>query len=150
MFSSFTVYKSIKELVLNDKIYTKEDFFKLLDKTCYTEWYKMDRHGEYYGDFWNYSEDSYENKNASTLTIRDNYEGLWELPYSRELIIHSIISGCNNHQESVRYSNFYCYALELQEQQLDKYMKDVINILSYNMAKDCAIYTFSFLGSHKV
>lgn len=148
-YSNYDIYIQHKKIVLNDTVYTKEEYLELLDETCCSEWSKQNRHGEYYEGFWKYPEGSYEKENAWTLSRNDNFEAIWELPYSRDLIIISINTDCDNFQESVRYSNFYCYALELKEKQLDKYVKDVINILSKKMAKDCAILAFGFLGSHK-
>jgi hypothetical protein len=42
------------------------------------------------------------------LVCEDNFKGLCELPYPRELIKRTIDLGCGNRNESVRYSNFIC------------------------------------------
>lgn len=85
-----------------------EEFLQWLDDNCCSDWAKQDRDGECYGGFWQYPEGSYEKENAYTLSREDNFKGLCELPYPRELIKETIKMGCSNRQESVRYSNFIC------------------------------------------
>ena len=84
------------------------EFIERFEKIACSDWSKQDKYGESYGGFWKYSEDSYEFKNAYTLSREDNLKSLLKLPYPREFILETINIGCNNRLESVRYSNFLC------------------------------------------
>ena len=93
-----------------------EEFIARSD--CCSDWYKQDRHGNCFGGFWEYPEGSYQHENARQLSYDDNMKGLLELPYPREFILETIHIGCNNRQESVRYSNFLCEWMERKIKQL--------------------------------
>jgi hypothetical protein len=84
------------------------EFTERFEKIACSDWSNQDKYGESYGGFWKYSEDSYEFKNAYTLSREDNLKSLLKLPYPREFILETINIGCNNRLESVRYSNFLC------------------------------------------
>lgn len=92
----------------NNKQYTPEEFYDQYDSLACSDWSKMDRHGECYGGFWKYPEDSYEKANAYDLSRKDNGLALYQLPYPKEIVLKTIKYGCNNRHESVRYSNFLC------------------------------------------
>ena len=85
-----------------------KEFLEWLNDNCCGDWYKQDRHGKCLGGFWQYPEGSYARENAYALSGEDNFKGLCELPYPRELIKETIRIGCSNRMESVRYSNFIC------------------------------------------
>ena len=88
---------------------TRRNFYEWYDHggAC-SDWGKMDRHGSCFGGFWEYPEGSNEKENAFRLSWEDNFQGLWELPYPKELIKETVDIGCGNRHESVRYSNFLC------------------------------------------
>jgi hypothetical protein len=94
--------------------HTKEDFFEKLSEICCVEWTKMNRLGESYRGYWLTNPE-----NASNLTLQDNFEGLYELPFPHDLIFRTINIGCSNRMESVRYSNFLCYWIESKMKQID-------------------------------
>jgi len=85
---------------------TDDEFSKWLDENCCSDWAKQDRNGECYAGAWQADEGTYEKENAWYITNDDNMKGLMALPFPRSLIKWSIIVGCSNRQESVRYSNF--------------------------------------------
>jgi hypothetical protein len=90
---------------INDFNMTWETFYDKFDDIACSDWSKQDRHGTCYGGFWKYPEESYEYENAYSLSRKDNAKGLFELPFSREFLLETIRVGCNNRQESVKYSN---------------------------------------------
>lgn len=102
-YEDFLEYRKI-----SDKYISDEEFLEWLYDNCCSDWAKQDRHGECYGGFWQYPEGSEERKNAWTLSKEDNFKGLCQLPYPRELIKETIKMGCATREESVRYSNFIC------------------------------------------
>ncbi len=74
------------------------------ERMC-TSWCKMDEHGESFGGYWDYPEDSLEYRHAYSLTQDKNIRCLWRLPYPKRFLLETINIGCNNGMESVRYSN---------------------------------------------
>lgn len=84
----------------------KFEEFEILCGFC-SDWYKMDEHGERYGGFWKYPEDSYEYINAYELSYKKNTNCLWNLPWPKHFLIHTVKQGCNSLNESVRYSNSF-------------------------------------------
>lgn len=81
-------------------------FREWLEEQCCSDWAKQDRHGDCYGGFWEYPDGSYEKENAYMLSREDNINGMLELPFPRSILKWSVIQGCGNRMESVRYSNF--------------------------------------------
>ena len=102
------MFKCLKDMWDTNKRYTFEEFYKIYSETACAIWYKIDRHGETFGGFWKYPEGSKERENAFELSREDNGKGLYELPYPKEVILETIIMGCGNSRECVRYSNFIC------------------------------------------
>ena len=113
-YETFKMLMSLKDIVVPDK-----EFMEWLNDNCCSDWYKQDRHGECFGGFWKYPEGSEERENASTLSGEDNFKGLCELPFSREIIKKTIQYGCSNRFESVRYSNFMCEWITRKEKLLN-------------------------------
>lgn len=83
-----------------------ETFLELYEDEACTEWSKMTDHGECFGGFWDYPEDSIEYENKWNLTRNYNGRKLYQLPFPKRFLIETMKIGCNNRMESVRYSNF--------------------------------------------
>ena len=107
-------FTKLAGLYKNSKKLSKKNFIKKCNDTCCTDWCKMDRHGECYGGFW-----ITDKENAWELSQKDNFKGLYELPYPHDLIFETIRIGCGNRMESVRYSNFLCHWVEQKMKQLN-------------------------------
>jgi len=58
--------------------------------------------------YWLYPKGTPEKQNASNLTRTANGTALWNLPYSKEVVLKIIELGCGNRMEYVSYSNFLC------------------------------------------
>ena len=93
---------------ISDRHISDEEFKEWFDEHPCSEWYKFDPNGDHYEGFYKYPEGSYERENAWKLTFEQNFKALCELPYPRELIKETIMYGCRNGHECVRYSNFIC------------------------------------------
>lgn len=132
---SFDFYCELIEKWLNNKEYTFSEFFEIYDETACSEWSKQDRHGKCYSGFWDYPEGTYERDNAYTLSRNDNCQGLYDLPYPKEVIIETIKMGCSNRMESVRYSNFICEWLKRKMEQINP----KIYCISNKYFSDCFI-----------
>ncbi len=102
-YETFQMLMGLKDIAVPDN-----EFMEWLEDNCCSDWGKQDRHGECFGGFWKYPEGSPERENAYTLSTEDNFKGLCELPYPREIIKKTVQYGCSNRHESVRYSNFLC------------------------------------------
>lgn len=115
-------YVDLKKLAQDPKVYSKEEFFAHLEEICCTDWAKMDRHGESFGgEFW-----KTHHENAWSLTQQDNFQGLFELPFSHELIFKTIDIGCGNRRESVRYTNFVCHWVECKMKQEEESLSSTL------------------------
>lgn len=98
-----------------NKQYSFDEFYEKCDELACTEWNKMNREGEYFtGKIY----DSDEYYDAWDLTRKDNFLALWELPYPKEVILETIIIGCRNLKECVRYSNFICEWIKRKMEQI--------------------------------
>lgn len=113
-------YEKLILLADSKKVWTKEEWRNAMTDTCCTDWYKQDKHGECYGGYWKYPHDSEEYKNAWDLSFNESCEAMWELPFSKDLLLETIQIGCSNRQESVRYSNFICVWLERKREAIAK------------------------------
>lgn len=113
-------YEKLIELMDSKKEWTFEEWRQAMEKTCCSDWMKQDRHGVCFGGFWRYPEGSYEKENAYNLSFEDNCMGMFELPFSKELLLETIEIGCCNRLESVRYSNFLCVWLQRKRAAIDK------------------------------
>lgn len=103
-FMDYEMFMKLRKHMKAVKTVTKEDFYEWYSEFACSDWAKMDRDGEPFGSsFWKDGVDK-----AYDLTRDDNFEGLWELPYPKELIKETIFIGCGNRRECVRYSNFIC------------------------------------------
>jgi len=96
----------------NDKDQDQFNDFKTFadhceDQMC-SDWCKQDEHGNCFGGYWEFPEDSYERKHAFSLCQRKSIVELFVLPYPAKLIFETIEIGCSNRQESVRYTNLLC------------------------------------------
>lgn len=91
-------------LVKNDK----NEMLKWLETNCCTDWNRINEHGDPFRGYYEYPDNSDEYINAYDLTREKNFNCLLELPYPYEIIKYTINWGCNNRNESVRYSNFVC------------------------------------------
>jgi hypothetical protein len=103
--------------IWNDKEYdniTYEEFSEMFDETACSDWGKMDEYGNSYSGFWKYPEESEERQNAYSLSLDYNCKALYNLPYPKKFILHTIKIGCGNRRESVSYSNFLCEAMHQQ------------------------------------
>lgn len=105
-YTNLDIAKMITEYTDND--ISDEEFMEWIEAECCSDWAKQDQHGECYGGYWEYPEGSYEKEHAWELSKKKNFECLCDLPYPREAIKYTIELGCENRQESVRYSNFLC------------------------------------------
>lgn len=81
-----------------------ETFKDKLD--CCSDWHKMDEHGNSFGGFWDYPEESLEREHAYDLTFDKNIRLLYKLPFSKSFLIKTVDYGCSRRLECVRYSNF--------------------------------------------
>lgn len=84
----FTIWQDVDNLSF-------DEFIEKYEENACSEWSRMNEHGEY-------------PENAGLLSRTENGEKLWKLPYPKKFVLETIEIGCNNHQESVRYSNFLC------------------------------------------
>lgn len=109
------------DLWQNSEQMTKEEFEKEFYDTICTEWYKMDRNGNSFGGFWSFPEDSPEKNDAWNLTVQDNMNAMFDLPYPKKFVLVTIKMGCNNRMECVRYSNMIC---EWYKQKYDLYLQN--------------------------
>jgi len=96
---------------------SKETFREWFDENTCSDWRKMDRNGKCcyptnkeWDKYWN-----------------DNFEGLWELPYHKKVIQHTIEAGCSNRMESVRYSNFSCEWIKRTREMMSHSPKSACN-----------------------
>lgn len=99
----------------------KDEDFNFIEEfynTVCTEWYKMDRHGECYGGFWQYPEGSYERENAWKLSGDDNCQALCDLPYPKKFILHTIKIGCAMRTECVPFTVYLCEWMKRKMEQL--------------------------------
>ena len=85
-----------------------DEFVVEFNQTACTDWNKIDEYGNSYGGYWTYPKGSYEGDNAFFLTRQKNCQKLYQLPYSKSFLLHTIVIGCRNRMESVRYSNHLC------------------------------------------
>jgi hypothetical protein len=102
---NYMEYRELLPSWLSTKEYNWDEFLEKIRKVACADWYKMDEHGESFGGFWKYPENSYERSNASILQFEHNCKCLFELPYSHDFIFETIKFGCGNRRESVRYTN---------------------------------------------
>lgn len=109
---SIELYEELVKLYNSEKKYTFEEWKEIMDDECCTEWNKMDEHGESYGGYWKYDKKTPEYKFAWRLSFDKNCKCMFDLPFSKDLLLKTIQIGCNNYSESVRYSNFLCICLE--------------------------------------
>ena len=104
----FSEFLKFKNLFLDTTVLDFEEFYQEFDKIACTEWAKMNTTGdEFFVGFWQTDKD-----NAWNLTRRNNASALFNLPYSKKLLLETVIFGCCNRMESVRYSNFLCVWIE--------------------------------------
>lgn len=89
------------------------------ERMC-SDWSKQDEHGECFGGFWEYPDDSYESKHAYYLSRRKNILELYKLPFPDLVLIETVRLGCNIRRESVRYSNFICEWLRRKYESLNR------------------------------
>lgn len=104
-YDDFVKYKKMWN---DDEKMSHEEFINEYQDTACSDWNKMDEHGECFAGFWEYPDGSHEKENASGLTRDKNGECLWLLPYPKKFVLETILLGCNNRQECVKYSNFLC------------------------------------------
>lgn len=108
LYIDYDVFLSFKEIWYDNTSMNYEEFQEEFSNNSCSEWAKIDKYGDYNAGYRNYPEDSYEYQNAWDLTLRDNIMALYNLPYPHKFILHTVSVCCNNHQESVAYSNFLC------------------------------------------
>lgn len=113
----YDVYLEWKKIWDDNEEMLYEEFKKEFEETACTDWAKMDKYGECYGGYWKYPEDSYEKENAWDLSYEENCKALYDLPYPKKFILHTIKIGCQNRQESVTYTNLLC---EYMKRQINK------------------------------
>lgn len=101
------------------RIWTFEEWKTAMEKACCSEWYKQDKHGECY---YTYPEGSFEKENAWQFSFDESCQAMWDLPYSKELLLETIKIGCGNRMESVRYSSFLCVWLESKDKTLNSFV----------------------------
>jgi len=77
------------------------------DQMC-SDWCKQDEHGNCFGGYWKFPDGSYEKAQAFSMCQRKSILELFKLPYPAKVIFKTIEIGCNNRQESVRYTNLLC------------------------------------------
>lgn len=102
------LFNKLKKYWYDKKIYSSEEFLEIYKENICSEWAKMDKNGDSFQGYWKYPKESYEYKNAFSLTIEENGKYLWELPYPKSFVLKTLDLGCSNRMESVRYSNFLC------------------------------------------
>ena len=71
------------------------EFYKEFERLVCTELYKMNELGEISDMDWN-------------TTGNSNCRKLYELPYPKKLLLKTILIGCQDRKECIRYSNFIC------------------------------------------
>lgn len=120
-------FNSLEKIWNENNNMTFEEFYEKYDDEACSDWSKQDEHGECYGGFWKYPKGSYEYENAYDLTRKKNGEKLYELPYPKEFLLHTIKLGCNNRQESVRWSNYICEWMKRKIDLMKKYTQEKID-----------------------
>ena len=115
----FDWYIKLKNIWENKTEMNFRKFLKKFEnKTSNSSWYNMDLHGNSYGSYWKYPSESYEYKNASSLCYKENCQALFELPYPKKFILHTIRIGQNNYCESVAFSNYFCEWMKRKNEQM--------------------------------
>jgi hypothetical protein len=82
-----------------------EEFYETFSENACSDWGKMDAHGECFGGFWDYPDNSIEKEHAYSLTFDANCRKLYQLPFSKRFILWTVEFACPRRLESVRYSN---------------------------------------------
>lgn len=130
-------YNYFKELcrLLDDKSMSKEEFVEWAEGNACSDWSKQDEHGECYGGYWKYPEDSEEYENAYDLSREKNLKLLSELTVSLcyednlsyKFLQWTVDYGCSNRLESVRYSANLAYWFIEKKRIMDIYESSLPN-----------------------
>lgn len=154
----YDVFLEWKEIWNNNKEMTCEDFNEEFGRVACSDWAKMDKHGDCYGGYWKYPEDSYERENAYDLSYKENRQALYDLPYPKDFILHTVKIGCSNRQESVPYTNLLCEYMKRQIDRMNqpKSLKDLCakviikNKLDYTKLPNDLTETYGFNKLYKI
>ncbi len=95
-----------------------DEFVKILEDKFCSDWYKEDVNGECYGGYWEYPKGSYERENAYDLTFKSQCDGLWNLPYPKQMIIEMINHACCRRMDNVRGVNCLCEWIKQKSRQV--------------------------------
>lgn len=117
----FTVkdFLKLNKLLFSEDInISYDEFVEILEDKCCTDWYKEDVNGECYGGYWAYPEGSYEKENARDLTFKSQCDGLWNLPYPKQMIIEMIEHACCRRIDNVRGVNCLCEWVKRKSRQI--------------------------------
>jgi hypothetical protein len=101
-------FRHLWELFVKNKQVPFRKFEDTFGQIACSNWSYINELGEKDKSNWDAPEDSFENENAWFICRTNNCNKLFALPYPKEVIIESIIFGCRNGKDSVRYSNFIC------------------------------------------
>lgn len=112
----YDVYLEWKGIWDDNEEMTYDIFKSKFENIACSDWAKMDKHGVCYGGYWKYPEGSEERENAWELSYNENCRALYDLPYPKNFILHTVKVGCNNRLESVPYTNLLC---EYMKRQID-------------------------------
>lgn len=97
-------YDKLVALSTSEKKWTYDDWETVMSSLCCTDWNKMDVRGVPFGTIhW-----ENEHPDAGQLTFKDNCKAMWDLPFTKDLLLETIRMGCRTRQECVRYSNSVC------------------------------------------
>lgn len=107
-FISYDHFYIFVDLMNSNKIWTFAEWREAMISICCGAWYKCNPQGEYYQGYWKYPANSHQRINACDLTFEDNCRAMWDLPFSKDMLLETIKLGCLNYMECVRYSNFVC------------------------------------------
>jgi len=154
----YDVFLEWKNIWENNTEMTYEEFKEEFSSTACTDWAKMDKYGECYGGYWKYPEDSYEHENAWELSYEENRKALYDLPYPKDFILHTVKIGCNNRQESVPYTNLLCEYMkrQIERHNKPKSLKDLCakviikNKLDYTKLPNDLTETYNFNKLYKI
>jgi len=154
----YDVYLEWKEIWDNSEKMTYETFKEEFGHAACSDWHKMDKYGECYGGYWNYPEDSKERENAWDLSYEENCKSLYDLPYPKDFILHTVKVGCNNRRESVPYTNLLCEYMKRQMDRMNqpKSLKNLCaniiikNKLNYMKLPNDLIETYGFSKLYQI
>lgn len=122
----FHEFKKMSTMLKIPKTCLFEDWRLNMKATACTDWNKQDENGNSFGGPWKYPEGSYEKMNAWDLSFDKSCQLMFDLPFSKEALLHTIKFGCSDRNESVKYSNFLCIWVLRKEHKMKVVMEQFL------------------------